>query len=790
MRIFYRWLTTWLRSINATPVVANQSQQGSIVIPMVGVLFVGLVLLGSVHLGYMFYMKRELQNAADTAAMSGARALIGNKVKHCEAGINAATDNAKLNLSPFGYSEDEITVSCGFWDPENNPGPHHFAGPNGDEINAIRVEIAGMQSPIMPFMKDTPISAESIAQAEFKDHIAAFSVGPQLARLDNGILTGLLTTVGLDVKGTTLADYRGLANVKITPAGLLKHLGIEVPADITVGDLEGLLNANLGVKALFIDVIEASIAAATEDGLLKAEQLDLLKAIQLGLAPLDLHLDLLGDSLKEALFVFLSTKDSPNNEGKKAGLDAAVSVGNIVDVMLGVANGKHAVALEKNIDLGILRVESKASVIESPGIAIGGIGTQAHSANIRVFLRLCLDLGGCKELNNQDSDGIKSILGNLLTLKLDLPIVLELVNGTGRIENMCYAQDSAGRDKIDISVRTETAGICIGDFRLSAGEDSPHYPFSGKMSCTQKVKPDGNNINPNFKRDLIDIKLLGLSLLSLTDATVIPALTSSSTHTFAFHPNISQLGPDTPNPNTKMLPDNGNPLSLGDTVKQLTDSVLTLLIGNTLKGNSSSSYLPPSLNQIKLNEELVNTLWEEKKTETMASFDCDPNLPWTGQDCRKKIYKAAESEIKGSIGGLQGFLGNLLGPVLGLLGDLLTLNILGVLGNVLNLLDGVLSALLGGGCYIDGLLAGLINPGTELGCKINLNQLLLTTSPDSPPNALLVLLGMIIDTLAGPLNLIGEEILNPLLNALGVKIGQVETTVLDLDCQPNIRLVY
>lgn len=786
---FFHFLSKlWLRMVEALRYnPPAQRQQGSIVVPMAGVMLVGIVLLGSVHLGYMFYMKRELQNAADTAAMSGARALTDQTAVSCLLAKEAADQNLTMNLSPLGEMDANTTqVQCGDWNPATHHGPKHF-DEQTDDINAIYVRISREQMPIMPFMKKTTLAAEAIAHADFGEQIAAFSVGPQLLNLDRGVLTNLLAGIGVDLRGTSVVDYQGLANVKITPSGLLEALGIEVPADITVGSADQLLSGDLKAKAL-VDIVEASITAANKDGLLTVGQLDLLNTIKTGIAPLGLDIQLLTDQFKSGLFALVSSSGSANfedNKDKKAGLDAEVSLANILNVVLGVANQENAVVLNPRngtvLDLGILKVQSQAAIINPPAIGIGGVGTQAHSANVRVFLRLCLDTGGCKSVGEQAGTG--GILGQLLKIKIDIPLVVELVNATGKIEQMCHAKDDAGRDMADISVKTETAAVCIGKFDLTADKNSPHHPFSSTQSCTAKIRPDGKNdgqVDPNFKYPLLNLTLLGLNLASLTDTASIPALTATSESDFAFHSE-----PENISLNTKMMPETGNPLALGDTVKQITDSVLALTVGSTL---GSTNSLPS-----QLDKKMAEEIWNQNKDEIERDNNCSVQ-GYSGRECRKTIYYKSKSDIESSLSGLQGFLKDLLGPILGLLGSLVTLNILDLLANVGqllgNILGGVGELLIGDGCYHGGLLGEIFGQnGNEKGCKSSLTKLLAENS-GGKPNALLVLVGMLVNTLAIPLNLIGQEILSPLLSALGLNVGQVETTLLYLDCQPDIRLVY
>ena len=94
-------------------------QRGSIIIPVAVSLVVGLILLGGVQLAYYFFMKRELQNAADMAALSAVQLiektgeLTCNNVEH--PAQKAAEAIIKENFQ-YGVLSN-MTVSCGVWDP-------------------------------------------------------------------------------------------------------------------------------------------------------------------------------------------------------------------------------------------------------------------------------------------------------------------------------------------------------------------------------------------------------------------------------------------------------------------------------------------------------------------------------------------------------------------------------------------------------------------------------------------------------------------------------------------------
>ncbi|MFA5703436.1 MAG: pilus assembly protein TadG-related protein [Advenella sp.] len=765
---------------------AINQQRGSVILPFVVSLLVGLILLGGVQIGYYFFMKRELQNTVDLAVLSGVQLLSDgiSPSDGCNKAIEAAKANAIQNFSRHDdLNNGPLAFQCGTW-RSSLPAPKHFEGKTDAQgnYNALRATITYDALPFLPFSSATVIRVEAIAKKEFQP-MAAFSVGPQLLRLDNGVLTNILKSVGLDLTETQLLSYKGLANVMITPSGLLKNLGIEVPADLTVGGFQELLAGDVGVKAL-INVLDASIAVADQRGLLALDQLGVLNLVRSKLDPLALSLQLFSDNVQNGLFALIETPSEKIN----AALNTEVSLGSILDVMLGVATHDHALELgdvEPILNLGgLLRVEAQASVIEHPSIGIGGPGTTAYSSNIRVFARVCLDTSGeCKGTGEQSGGStslLGGLLGSLIKLKVDLPLVIELVNGKGTLGQMCHATDAQGRNAADITVETHVGDICVGAFDLQATQGTLKHPFSGVMSCVNKLESNPSD----FKHKILNLSLLNVPLASLETSLAIPALTTEETKTFYFHD--PRIEPGNIGNNTKWMPESGNNLSVGTTIKKLVDAVLAAVVGDSL-GHSGS--LPGNLG-----DRVAQQIWDNAKQQKAEQSPGGCN-DVKERDCRKSILELAQSNIKAGLSGLQGFIGNLLGGTLGLVGDLLTLNIVGVLNN----LGGVLGTVLGGvgellvgdGCTHGGLGELFGQTGNETGC-INL----LSDSPsmsgktEGQPNALLVILGLLTNLLQGPLDALGNQLLSPLLNGLGLKIGQVETTLISLDCNSGAQLVY
>lgn len=210
----------------ATPI---RRQHGSMAIAMMLMLLGLISILGIVEVGYLYWAHRDAQKVADLAALSGAQQL-----PDCTAATTAASNNATTDNSFKGTP----TVSCGAWGGAASPDSVTPAASSTAATNTGVKVVA--QMPLTPFFGFAKFSGtNATAVAAQQPPIAAFSVGTKLVSIDGESTLGqLLKGVGIPLDGTSLVGYEGLASVNITPAGLLKQLGIPVDAGITVGGLK------------------------------------------------------------------------------------------------------------------------------------------------------------------------------------------------------------------------------------------------------------------------------------------------------------------------------------------------------------------------------------------------------------------------------------------------------------------------------------------------------------------------------------------------------------------------
>lgn len=443
---------------------ASARASGSILVNTAIALSLVLITLIGTEIGFMYFMKRELQKTADLAALAGAQQVRGG----CAAATTAAQLNANgasgsgagrnmpVGLGPLGGPGE---IQCGYWDRTTSFQSPAATGP----ANAVRVSITRDSPTLLSFFAGSRSLTVS-AVAALSAPLAEFSVGSKLVTVTGDSTLGrLLKGIGLDLSATSLVAYDGLAQARITPGGLLAALNIPVAADIGVGELNTLL---AGRSVALGDLLNAIVTLAGQNTLLSSN-IALLQAIQakLGLSNLMVQLGSLADGPR-GLFAQII---SPGGSGGGA-LNVNVGALDLLYTAIGVATANHALETGLNLNLlSLAKVTTKVGVIEPPSVAIGGIGAKAYNAQVRTFIHVTTDAGP-----------LGSLLKGLITL--DLPIVLDAVRGVGEAVDMCtpeLQEPVSGKDRARIQVTSSIANICVGkidDADLFSKSNVCEYP--------------------------------------------------------------------------------------------------------------------------------------------------------------------------------------------------------------------------------------------------------------------------------------------------------------------------
>lgn len=348
---------------SASAASRRRGQRGSIALVAAAALSAALIAAAvAVDLGRAYYVRRDLQKAADMASLSA----VSDLSQAQAIGLRIARDN--------GFDGDaaatEVEVVPGVYDE----GARVFT-PGGDAASRNAAEVTVRNHiPYFFLPGGRDLSATGVAT---RSDIAGFQMGSFLARLDsssspllNSIIGGLLGgTVNLD-----LVSYQGLAAGSVSAAGLGTALGLGTTSELLAANLslQGLADAM--ITALDQQGDAASLAAATVLGNLRGS-IDPGLALQLG----------------ELLQL---QQDAP-----QAALDARINALQLLLLAAQVANGEHFIQASPGLSLpGIASVNIALTVVEPPVIAIGparsdGAGgwvTRAHSAQVRLRLDLRL----------------------------------------------------------------------------------------------------------------------------------------------------------------------------------------------------------------------------------------------------------------------------------------------------------------------------------------------------------------------------------------------------------------
>lgn len=400
---------------------------------MMMLLLLGLVvILGLVEVGYLYWVKRDVQKTADLAALAGAQRLeqcTTDYTDNLAARRNAVTDNG------FGGTLD---VRCGYWGAELPADARFVVVTPERPLNAVRVTASRQAIPFFHQLASMP-QINATAVAWHTPPQAAFTVGSRLLNVNsNAPLQGLLRLVGIDLNQTQIASYQGLANVKITPRGLLQALGVDVAADINAGELESLLAANKVSVGQLLDIM-ANLA--NQQGVLGVS-VNALKQELARVGLRDVLVQLGSDAASNGLFARI-TGGSAASSGA---LDVDLSALDLIGTSISIANANHAVAIPQLNLLGL--VEAKASIVEPASIGIGPVGTTAYNSQVRLFL----------DIDSQRIPALGAVLGWLGT-RIKLPTYIDVIDGFGRLSAIdCNAQPATAT----VDVTSAVANVCVG----------------------------------------------------------------------------------------------------------------------------------------------------------------------------------------------------------------------------------------------------------------------------------------------------------------------------------------
>ena len=412
-----------------------RAEEGGSVLVLAGVAMAAVLgaLALSVDLGRLAASTRELQGAADIAALDAVRA-VGDLADpgqdaHQQAVdlASAATSGNAPMLDKAGLSPG-VGVELGRFDPDARSFAAGAANPN-----AVRVTTSGTIPRLVLPGADTK-QRQAIAMVEPD---AGVRIGSILASADidtdqtailNRVLGGLLdTSVSLDA-----VSYRALADADVSLGDLAAALGAGTPQELldTQVTVASLLDAT--ATALTADGTAASVAAATP-----------VRNLGTGTATPSFRFGKL-------------VAASPD----KAAMVARI---NVLDLAIGaaeIANGTNAVTLNLPVTIpNVSTITANLVLVEPPQIAVGPARqnpdgtwmTTARTAQGRLLLTI----------DAADGVTIPTPTGDV-SADLHLPVYADVARGTAELHSIACARDASSTD-VGVQAATAGADAYIGD---------------------------------------------------------------------------------------------------------------------------------------------------------------------------------------------------------------------------------------------------------------------------------------------------------------------------------------
>lgn len=694
----------------------------------------GLVgMLGLVEVGYLYWAKRDAQKVVDLASMAGAQRL---DLCSADRGDNSA---ARGNAAQGNGFSGTLAIQCGNWNPTRGTDDHFSMTLDAaNPLNAVKVVAT---RPVLPFFgQNTRLpTVRAQAVATRAPPIAVFSVGSQLLRVNGTTPLGnVLTLVGVNLDRTTLLGYDGLAQARVTPGGLLQALGIPVDANIGIAEFNALLAAN---RVSLGQLLDATATVLTRSGVANVDLTALRNALAARIDLNQLNVQLGSTDATSGLFARVVAPEGPASPA----LQADISALDLITTSISIASGGNGVAVNNLNILGL--VQTRAAIIEPPSIAIGGIGTRAYNAQVR--LKIDIDTAGL------------AVLGPVLSglgIRLNLPIYADVTNAMGTLEALnCGATPPTAT----VRVQSSLLRACVG--RVDAA-----HQFSERNVCDTGLQ------NEQL------LTLLGAPLvtdkISLTALAHDERVTLAAGETASTRFNQAQVGAAVSGLVSELLRVLSNVVTPG---KQGSTDAATAnrLADQYLKAANPGNGFYDAKKTIELlrhgNPALGIGALGDWNVPNGVPFACPPIYLTT---CYRtgSVWDGYNATVTGEgMGALSGLLGSLLGGLAinrcnSLISTLLNYNncVKSNLASYLQTRPGGLQDLGGG--------TGVTDPGTD---QVRCSGLLcLALTP-------------VLETLKPLLNGVGTLLSQTLAQILGLELGRTDVHMQSIQCTPA-QLVY
>lgn len=427
-------------------VAADKS--GSVALMFCMLLPVAVLCLGiGVDLMMLFTERRKAQGIADIAAIVAAQS--PSNPERAAREILTINGYDVISSVEMGRLDDEAHVEAveaktefeiipGRYMPDPDRDYKTRFVPDQTPYNAARVNVKkrGELYFVDHFIEAPMVSVSATAS---RRALAAFSVGSRLAKVDDGLLNELLSSlVGAEIELTVL-DYNGLMDAEIEVFGFLNALASEM--DIEAGRYEDVLKSDPALS----DVMHAMLTVSGDgpaafaltslltsvDGL--AGEIDLERVIDLGPAGVI--------SLGEPV---------------GAGFPAYVSAFDLVFANAVVADGERLLQLDLSASAPglaslIAAVEIGEPMQSSPWFSVGQGGQTVSNVQARIYIEATV--GG---------------EGLLSAATIKLPFYMELARASGELQGVECPGGRIENVIVRLNGTSSVADAWIGEVDMSA----------------------------------------------------------------------------------------------------------------------------------------------------------------------------------------------------------------------------------------------------------------------------------------------------------------------------------
>lgn len=392
-----------------------EDRDGGVAVIVGAFMFVLMILLAlAIDLGSIVLRQREIQGAADLAALTAARDLPRAQA--------AASATVRENLGVDAVAVANVGVYSA--DPSKTPDARFTQTPL-QGANGVRVEVtdkAKLYFAAIIGKSSVSITRKATAAIPGAEPMALFSIGSRPLSLDGGLLNGLLTSLLGSSVNLSVMDYNRLVNADVNLLEFLDALAVDL--DLDVGDYEALLahEVTAGQVLDVLEVVASSDARSVLSQLTGAGLGAKLKVGQLLGANLDAQ-----DGLRRALNVDVSSLD-------------------LLMVSLETANGHRQLALDTTIDAVVADVTLKLAIGEKPNdsawIAASRVGdTVLRTSQTRLYAKI------------KSKKALESVLG------LDVQVFAEVAPSEARIKSI----NCTNPNSVDVEARPGLLQLVIGN---------------------------------------------------------------------------------------------------------------------------------------------------------------------------------------------------------------------------------------------------------------------------------------------------------------------------------------